>query len=142
VDVQTIDSQYDQLQRQTQGTVQAIQSLAGKLQPVADSGDNSAKELLLDLRAIALQVQQEQLQVQSLLQAIHAYALNVTQPAQALPSSPQPVYVQQPAMPAQQAGGGMHRFFGGNFGQAIEQGAGMGVGFGITNSIIDSIFGR
>ena len=144
MDVQTIDNEYQQLQQETQETIQAIQSLAGKLQPAAQTGDTNAKDMLLDLKAIALQVQQEQLQVQTLLQAIHAYAVNTMQPIQPIPAAytQQPAaYAQQPAAPAQ-SGGGIGRFFGGNFGRSIEQGAGMGVGFGLTNAVIGSIFGN
>ena len=39
-----------------------------------------------------------------------------------------------------QGGGMMHRFLGGNFGQAVATGAGIGVGFGVTESLISSIF--
>jgi hypothetical protein len=34
----------------------------------------------------------------------------------------------------------LSRFTGGNFGQAMTQGVGMGVGFGLADSVISSIF--
>ena len=141
VDVQTVDSEFQQLQQEAQETVQAIQALAGKLQTAGPVGDSDKKDWLLDLRSVALQVQQEQLQMQSLLQAIHAYAANTVQQMQQ--AQPTPMAFAQPAAPAQQEShGGIGRFFGGNFGHAMEQGAGMGVGFGVSNAIIGSIFGN
>jgi hypothetical protein len=101
---------------------------------------------LLDLKALALQLQQEQLQVQALLQALHDFAVNNI-PAAATPTpsaavasaavSPQPA-----AAPAeeQKSGGFMSRFLGGGFGQAVATGAGMGAGFGVTESLINDIF--
>jgi hypothetical protein len=139
MDVQTVDNEYEQLQQEAQATVQAIQTLAGKLRTGGPAADTDVKEWLLDLKSIALQVQQEQLQMQSLLQAIHSYATNTVQQMQQ--AQPTPLAPVQPAAPGQQ-GGGLGRFFGGNFGHAIESGAGMGVGFGISNAIIGSIFGN
>ena len=141
MDVETIDNEYSQLQQETQETVQTIQALATKLQAAPVAGGGDTREWLLDLKSIALQVQQEQMQMQMLLQAIHQYALNTVQQVQPV-QQPQPTSMQgfQQSAPPPQQGGGLRRFFGGNFGQAIEQGAGMGVGFGVTNAVIGSIF--
>jgi hypothetical protein len=145
VDVQTVDNEYQQLQQEQQETVQTIQALAGKLQTGTPAADTDVKEWLLDLKSIALQVQQEQLQMQTLLQAIHAYAANAVQQMPQQQYQPAPVAYAQPAAPAQQqggGGGGLGRFFGGNFGHAMESGVGMGAGFGLSNAIIGSIFGN
>lgn len=143
MDVQTVDNEYQQLQQEAQDTVQAIQSLAGKLQTGGPVADTDVKGWLLDLKSIALQVQQEQLQMQALLQAIHAYAANTVQQMPQQQYQPAPVAYAQPAAPEQQqSGGGLGRFFGGNFGHAMESGVGMGAGFGLSNAIIGSIFGN
>jgi uncharacterized phage infection (PIP) family protein YhgE len=74
MDIQTIDSQYAQLQTQAQQTIQELKDLAGKMQTAAGSGDANAKEWLLDLKSIAIAIQAEQNQVTNLLQAIHNFA--------------------------------------------------------------------
>lgn len=143
MDVATIDNEFQQLQTQANQAVQAVQGLAQKLQGAAAAGDANAREWLLDLREVAMQIQQEQLQTQALLQALHGFAVNQMQQ-----QAPQPVYVQQP-MPQQvvyeqaqpQGGGVLHHFMGSGFGQAMTQGVGMGAGFGIADSLINSIFG-
>jgi hypothetical protein len=138
LDVETVDQEYQQLQQESQQLTQAIQGFAGKLQTAGDSGNDQAKEWILDLKGIALQIQQEQLQVQALLQALHGFAVNTMQqapPAQAAA----PV---QAAAPQAQGGGMLSRFMGGGFGQAMTTGVGMGAGFGIADSMINSIFGN
>jgi hypothetical protein len=142
VEVETVDQEYQQLQQESQQLTQAIQEYAGKLQTASSAGDAQAKEWLLDLKGIALQIQQEQLQMQALLQALHGFATNnipetpVPQVAPAQAIAP----VQQPA-PAP-GGGILSRFRGGGFGQAMVQGVGMGAGFGLADSVIGSIFGN
>ena len=139
MDVDTVDQEFQQLQQEAQQTTQAVQLLAGKLQTAGDAGNAQAKEWILDLKGIALQIQQEQLQVQALLQALHGFAVNNLQPPP--PASVQPEAQLQSAPPAQ-SGGVLSRFRGGNFGQAMTQGVGMGVGFGLADSMINSIFGN
>jgi uncharacterized phage infection (PIP) family protein YhgE len=135
LDVETVDQEYQQLEQESQQLGQAIQAFATKLQTAGDTGNAQAKEWILDLKGIALQIQQEQLQVQSLLQALHGFAVNTLQQVpQAQPVAP----VQ--AEPQAQGGGILSRFMGGNFGQAMTTGVGMGAGFGIADSLISSIF--
>jgi hypothetical protein len=134
LDVQTIDKEYDQLKQETDKAGQEIQTLAQKLQTAVDGGDAQAREWLLDLKEVALQVQQEQLQMQTLLQALHDFVVNnASQVQQAQPTQQQ--YVQSP----QRGGGGiglLGNFMGGGFGQAMKT----GVGFGIGDALIGSIF--
>lgn len=135
MDVQTIDNEYAQLKQEADQAGQQIQTLAQKLQPAADGGDANAKEWLLDLKSVALQVQQEQLQMQTLLQALHDFIVNNVdqQPVQQAPQQQQ--YFQSP----QRGGGGMGllgNFMGGGFGQAMKT----GVGFGIGDALIGSLF--
>jgi len=142
VNPETIDSEYAKLQQEAQDTGSAIQTFAAKLQTAASSGDANARDWALDLKSIALQVQQEQLQVQALLQAMHDFTVsNLSAPAPAAQpaSAPaQPAYAPQPAYVMQQpAGGGMlSRFMGGGFGRAIAMGAGFGLGNDLINSIL------
>ena len=142
MDAETVDQNYSQLQQQAQQTVGLIQTLAGKLQAAAAGGDQNAREWLLDLKEITLGFQQEQAQVSLLLQSIHSMVDNHTQQVQQAP--PQQVQYQQPQqgyVGSGMGGGGMggggmlHRFLGGNLGQAMVMGAGFGIGDDIINSI-------
>jgi len=134
--VATVDQEYQQLQQESGALTQVIQGFATKLQTAGDAGDAQAKEWVLDLRGIALQIQQEQLQVQALLMALHDFVGNTLQQ---VPQAPAAAPVQ--AVAAEPQGGGMlSRFRGGGFGQAMTQGIGMGAGFGLADSVINSIF--
>ena len=144
MDVQTIDQQYGQLQNQSQQTIQALQNLGNKLQTAAQSGDQQAREWLLDLRELALSFRAEQDQMTNLLQAIHGYVANQAQVAAAPPMSPPPAGGQwntgaypptQSPMPAQQ-GGMFGGFLNSGFGRALT----MGAGFGIGDDLIKDIF--
>jgi uncharacterized protein YhaN len=79
MDPETIDSEYGKLQAEVQQVGQAINTLAQKLQAVASSGDANAQEWLSDLRTIAMEVQDEQTQVQNLLQAMHGFTVSSLQ---------------------------------------------------------------
>ena len=162
MDPQTVDQNYAQLQQQGQQTAALIQALAGKLQAAAAAGDTNAREWMLDLKEVALGVQQEEGQVSLLLQSIHSMVDNHVQSTgqpgyqqqgyqQPQPGyqQPQPGYQQQGYQPQpgyqqgyQQGGmmggggGGMlQSFLGGGFGRAIVSGAGFGIGDDIINKI-------
>jgi hypothetical protein len=154
VDPQTIDQNYAQLQQQGQQTASLLQTLAGKLQTAAAAGDSNAREWMLDLKEIALGVQQEEGQVSLLLQSIHSMVDNHVQSTgqpgyqQGYQQQPgyQPGYQQQQPQYQQQGyqqggmggmgGGGMlQSFLGGGFGRAIVSGAGFGIGDDIINKI-------
>ncbi|HEX6449030.1 MAG TPA: hypothetical protein VF060_06180 [Trebonia sp.] len=132
MDPQTVDQNYAQLQQQAQQTAAQIQSLAGKLQAAAAAGDPNAREWMLDLKEIALGVQQEQGQVSLLLQSIHSMVDNHVQ-TMGQPQYQQPAY-QQPQY-QQGAGGMLQQFLSGGFGRAIVAGAGFGIGDDIINAI-------
>jgi len=138
VDIQTIDQNYEQLQQQSQQTVQAITNLAQKLQAAANNGDQQAREWLLDLKEITLGFQQEQNQVTLLLQSIHQFVANQNQQQppvyQQPPQYQQPMY-QQPVYQQPMYGGGYGGFMGSSFGQAIATGAGFAIGEDIINDI-------
>ena len=160
MDPQTVDQNYAQLQQQGQQTAALIQALAGKLQAAAAAGDTNAREWMLDLKEVALGVQQEEGQVSLLLQSIHSMVDNHVQSTgqpgyqqqgyqQPQPGyqQPQPGYQQQGYQPqpgyqqgyqqgGMMGGGGMlQSFLGGGFGRAIVSGAGFGIGDDIINKI-------
>jgi hypothetical protein len=136
VDPETVDQNYAQLQQQAQQTATLIQTLAGKLQTAAAAGDQNAREWMLDLKEIALGVQQEQGQVSLLLQSIHSMVNNHVQNMEQ-PQYQQQGYQQQGyQQPQYQQGGGMlQQFLSGGFGRAIVTGAGFGIGDDIINKI-------
>jgi phage-related minor tail protein len=143
---ETVDSEYAKVQQAASQVTQAIQDLAAKLQAAATTNPD-AREWLLDLKSVALQVQQEQLSVQSMLQAVHDFtvdhlaqsqqAYQQPQPQYAQPSQYQPQYAPQPTYQTMQGGGGglLSRFMGGGFGRAIATGAGFAIGDDVINNI-------
>ena len=149
MDLQTIDQSYQQLQTQDQTIAQELQALAGKLQAATQGGNTDAREWLLDLREVALAVQAQQQQMNQLLQAIHAMWQNqqVQQNAmQPMSAASQPGYLPQgmgqggmsPAYGRPASGGLMGTlsgFLGSGFGQAMEMGAGIGLGEDLINKI-------
>ncbi|HWH10064.1 MAG TPA: hypothetical protein VG165_02980 [Solirubrobacteraceae bacterium] len=140
MDTATIDQAYSQLQTEFQEVAQSVQSLAQKLQRAADGGDQNARDWLLDLKSVALDIKDEQMQVNNLLGAIHGFVANANQapPPQPVYAQPvqQQVYPQQQGYPQQQRHGGMFgNFLSGGFGQAMEMGAGIGLGEDLINSI-------
>jgi hypothetical protein len=150
VDPQTVDQNYAQLQQQGQQTAALIQTLAGKLQAAAAAGDTNAREWMLDLKEVALGVQQEEGQVSLLLQSIHSMVDNhvqstgqpgyqqqqgYQQPQYQQQGYQQPQYQQQGGMMGGGGGGMLQSFLGGGFGRAIVSGAGFGIGDDIINKI-------
>lgn len=140
MDTQTIDQAYGQLQTEFQDVAKTVQALAEKMQTAEKAGDANAHEWLLDLKQIAMDVNDEQMQANLLLQAIHAF---VSEQVQAAPAAAAPPagYPQQPIAAGVGGilGGGagpFAGFLGGGFGRAMELGAGVGLG----SSLISSIF--
>jgi uncharacterized phage infection (PIP) family protein YhgE len=139
VNPETIDNEFAKLKQQAGSTAQAIADFSQKLQTAADGGNTQAKEWLLDLKSLALKVREEELQVQSLLQAVHDFTVsNLSESQEQQQVMAQPAYVPQPAYGYQQgaAGGVLGRFLGGGFGRAIVTGAGFGIGDDIINRIL------
>ncbi|MBW4048383.1 MAG: hypothetical protein HIU89_10735 [Proteobacteria bacterium] len=144
MDTQTIDQFYQQVQAQDQSVAQELQALAGKLQAASQGGNTDAREWLLDLREVALAVQAQQQQMTQLLQAIHAMWQNQLQ---VMPAAMQGGYVPQamaqntapPAFGRPGGSGGLmgalSGFLGSGFGQAMEMGAGIGLGEDLINKL-------
>jgi hypothetical protein len=137
VNPETIDGEYAKLDQEVQATAQAIQDFSQKLQTAAAAGDANAREWLLDLKSIALQVQQDQLQMHSLMQAMHDFTVGHL--SEQSPAYGQPAYAPQPTYAMQQPMGGgsmLGRFRNGGFGHAIAMGAAFGIGDDIINKIL------
>jgi hypothetical protein len=139
VDVQTIDQNYAELQRESQETIDAITKLAQKLQAASDAGDTNAREWMLDLKEVAVSLRDEQTKVSGLLQSLHAFTVNQLNQQPQYQAAPPLGYQQQPPQYAQpgysQGGGVLHHFMGGGFGRAIAMGAGFGLGDDLINRI-------
>jgi hypothetical protein len=138
MDTATIDQAYAQLQTEFQDVAQTVQALAQKLQRAVDAGDQNARDWLLDLKQVALDVKDEQMQVNNLLSAIHGFVATANQAPPPPPVYAQPVQQQgypQQAYPQQRRGGMFGNFLSGGFGQAMEMGAGIGLGEDLINSI-------
>ncbi|OFC39039.1 hypothetical protein, partial [Acidithiobacillus caldus] len=108
------------------------------LKTAADGGNQDAREWLLDLKELALNIQQEQQQVMSVMQALHQAMQNQSQPQwqPGYPQTPQQQGYGQPAMQQGQGSGGfLSSFLNSGFGRAIELGAGFGIGDDLINSI-------
>jgi hypothetical protein len=153
MDIQTIDSNYNQLKSQAQQTVAELKELAVKLQAAVQAGDPNAREWFLDLKSIALAIQAEQNQVTNLLQSLHNFVEAQQPPLQqasfqqpqvqqlAPQSSPwgnqPPAYPQAPGgyPPPNNMGGLLGGLLNSGFGRAIVTGAGFGIGDDLINKI-------
>ena len=131
-----MEQQYNRLQQEGQSVIQSIQGLAGKLKTAADGGSADAREWLLDLKDLALNIQQEQQQVMMLMQAMHQAVQNDMQRY-----AQQPGYPQTPQAPGYpqtqpQQGGFLNSLEHSGSGQSLM----MGAGFGIEDDLINAIF--
>lgn len=136
---ETIDNEYTRLEQQAGATSQAVSAFSQKLQAAAEGGNDQAKDWLLDLKSIALEIKQEELQVQSLLQAVHDFTINHLSEDQSQAHYVNgPAYVPSPAYGYREGGPGgvLSRFMGGGFGRALVSGAGFGIGDDIINHIL------
>ena len=145
MDIQTIDQQYDQLQGASQQVIQELKDLAAKLQAEQASGNQNAREWLLDLKEVALAIQQQQQQTANLLQSIHGFVSNQNQayaqqgyPQQGYPQQnySQPAFGQPVMGTPMQPQGGLGGFLNSGFGRAVT----MGLGFGLGDDLINKIF--
>lgn len=124
MDYQTAVQQIQQVQRQAQDTVGKIQALAQKIgTSVADK--DAARELVMDLREIALGIQQEQQQAMLLLQQLGQYIQTLEGELQTHPTTQ--------VQPRGWGGGG-------GFLSNLTSGLAMGAGFGLADDLISSLF--
>lgn len=139
MNLEVVEQQYQQLQAEAQGVSQALQALAAKMQQGGDKNPDS-KEWMLDLKQLALNIQQEQMQVMAVMQAMHQAVQNdmvSTQGGQQWqPGYPQTPQQPQSGYPQQQQGGGfLNNLEHSGFGQMLMMGAGFGIGDDLINSI-------
>jgi hypothetical protein len=132
VDYQSAESQAIQLQQQANQVTQRLKDVADKLQArIPDP--NLSRELMLDLREVAIALQQQNQSavaiIQQMAQYIHTLESNLASTPQ-VGFQPRGWYSQP--YPTQSGG------FMGN----VVSGLGMGAGFGIGETLVDDIFGR
>jgi seryl-tRNA synthetase len=123
MDISLIDQEYQKLQDESNNLAQKIQAFANKLQQAKESGSSDAKEWILDFKEIALAIQAEQNQMFSLLLSIHENATDIQNPN-----------LENSQKPAKK--GLFSNLLGSGIGQAME----MGLGFGLGDDLINSIF--
>lgn len=133
MDYQSAESQAIQLQQQANQVTQRLKDVADKLQAKIPD-PNLSRELMLDLREVAIAIQQQNQSavaiIQQMAQYIHALESNLANMPQAQASfQPRGWYTQ----PYPSASGG---FLG-----SVGTGLGLGAGFGIGETIVDDIFG-
>jgi hypothetical protein len=136
MDYQTAENQALQLQQQAFQVSQELKSLADKLQArIPDP--NLSRELMLDLRQVAMAIQQQNQSALALIQQMAQYIHSLESNLGAMPQAPmQPRgWAEQPY--AYNSGG-----FMGNVASSLGTGLGLGAGFGLGEEIVDSIFGR
>ena len=130
MDYQTAETQAQQLQTQADQVGQGIKALAEKLQSkVTDPA--MGRDLMLDLREMALAVQKQN---QSALMLIQQMAEYIHALESHLNAQPQPTYQTRgwASQPYAGTGGG----FMGN----VMSGLGMGAGFGLASDLVGSLF--
>lgn len=143
MDLQTVEQQYHLLQEESLGVMQALQTLAFKLKTASEDGDPAAREWLLDLKALALNIQGEQQRTVSVMQSVHQAtqhdlaALQQADSAAWRPGYPQTPQAFQPqSNPQQPSGAFLNRLEQSGFGRMLM----MGAGFGIGDDLIQRIF--
>jgi NADPH:quinone reductase-like Zn-dependent oxidoreductase len=138
VDIPTIDARYQEVQAAATQVGQAFTTLAGKLQTAAAAGDANAREWLLDLKDLAVQVRDEQGQAGNLCQAMHDFIVNTLQEHEAQQAAQQ--QAPQPSgfgrFGGGYGGGMLGRFQGSGFGHAMAMGAAWGIGDDLIRSIL------
>ena len=130
MDYQTAETQAQQLQTQADQVGQGIKALAEKLQSTV-TDPAIGRDLMLDLREMALAVQKQN---QSALMLIQQMAEYIHALESHLNAQPQPTYPTRgwASQPYAGTGGG----FMGN----VMSGLGMGAGFGLASDLVGSLF--
>ncbi|WP_348550283.1 hypothetical protein [Acidithiobacillus sp.] len=135
MDYQMFDQQYNQIAQATQNNIQGLQQVAQKVQAtVPDS--TQARDLILELRNMAMNLQGQQQNVNFLLQQMGQRIQQLEMQMQQMGGQPgvNPNMAQRPwNAPAQ---GGMGSGFMGN----VMTGLGLGAGFAVADNIVDDIF--
>jgi hypothetical protein len=130
VDYQTAENQATQLQQQADQVGQSVKALAEKLQAKV-TDPSLSRELMLDLREAALNIQKQNQSAVMLIQQMAEYIHSLETH---LSSQPQPTYPTRGWASQPYAGGG-----GGFMGNMVS-GLGLGAGFGLASDLVGSIF--
>lgn len=132
MDYQSAESQAIQLQQQANQVTQRLKDVADKLQAKIPD-PNLSRELMLDLREVAIALQQQNqsalAMIQQMAQYIHSLESNLASAPQ-MGFQPRGWYTQ----PYPNNSGG----FMGNVVTGLE----IGAGFGLAETLVEDIFGR
>jgi hypothetical protein len=79
MDMETIDQEFEKLKTEFHDVAMTVTSLAEKMQVAETAGDTNATEWLSDLKRIAKDIDDEQLQAHTLLHTIHRFITNAAQ---------------------------------------------------------------
>ena len=123
MDYQTAVQQIQQVQQQAQDTVSKIQALAQKI-ATSVTDKTAARDLVMDLREVALGVQQEQQQALATLQQLGQYIQTLEGELNTHPTTQ--------VRPRGWGGGG-------GFLSNLTSGLAMGAGFGLADDLIGSL---
>jgi hypothetical protein len=161
MDATTIDQEFEQLQAEFQDVAKTVQALAEKMQTAEKAGDANATVWLADLKEVAQDIDDEQMQVQKLLLAIHDFVGSLAQTAPPSTDEKPPLFApgHEPAeadepqpgpqrhgmlgggmlggmMGGGMMGGGMFGgYYGGGFGRAMGMGMAMNLGADLVSNI-------
>jgi hypothetical protein len=151
MDTQTIDEEFDKLKTEFQDVASTVTSLSEKMTVAKAAGDANAAEWLEDLKRIAKDIDDEQLQTHHLLHTIHNF-ITASTPAQpqAQADEKPPLFAssddqQQQAQPQQRHGLFSGAMGGGMMGGGMMGGGMMGggmMGGGMMGGYGGSSFGR
>ncbi|WP_414039123.1 hypothetical protein ACJU26_07770 [Acidithiobacillus sp. M4-SHS-6] len=131
MDYTMLEQQYNQLQQQTQNNLQALQQIAGRVSSLAP--DNmTTREITLELRGLAMNLQQQQQNVGMMLQQMAQRIQQLEMQMQGM----NPNMQQRPWNAPMQGQPGMGSGFLGN----VMTGLGLGAGFAVADNIVDDIF--
>ena len=129
MDFQMADQQASQIREQSQQTLQHMQALAQRLRSDAKD-ETTGRELAMDLREIAMQMQSSQQTTLLLIQQMGQYIHTLEGQLQ---THPQPTV--QPRGWFGNGGG-----YGGGFMGSLVSGLGMGAGFGLAEDVVNDVF--
>lgn len=136
MDYTLLDQQYNQMQQQTQSNLNTLQQVSGKISSLT-SDSITAREINMDLRGIAISLQQQQQSLSMLLQTMSQRIQQLEMQVQGMNQQGVGSATQQRAWntsPQSQPNTGSG--FLGN----VMTGLGLGVGFSVADNIVDDIF--
>lgn len=128
MDYSTAENQIAQVQQQSQGVIQNMQQFAQKLRTAAPD-DTTGREWALDLREIAMAMQNQNQMMVGLVNQMAEYIKTLE--AQ-LATHPNPS--------VQPRGWTTQASTGGGFWNSVTSGLGVGAGFAVANDLVNDLF--